>query len=641
MRLKFVCAFFSVALAAQGFALVSAATALPTVSPAPKVIKVSPTDKYVNVPLAHSVTAIFSVAMNPATITAATFKLAGPGTAPVKGTVAYNASGQFAKFTPTAELKYNTLYTATITTGAKSKAGVKLAANYAWTFTTIKAPDFPKVTSTTPRAGALNVAADATITATFSQAMAATSISTSTFTLSAAGAAVSGKVTYSFTGSIATFTPSASLSYSTLYTATITTGTKSKTGIPLQANYKWTFKSMAAPPANTAYVDFSKTEQVIRGFGGSTAWMPALTASQADTLFGTESNELGLSILRVRIDPYTTANWVTELTNGQLASARGATVFATPWTPPANMKSNDNVNNGGSLNASSYADYATYLESYVTYFKKGGVDLYAISMQNEPEENVSYESCVWTPEQMETWVANNSSVITTKLMMPESAVFNTAYSDLALDDPKAEPHIAIIGEHLYMAGTAPGAPFYYTNAESKGKEVWETEHYLQPSGAQPGIADALAAAMEIHNSLTVGSYNAYLWWWVADWNPGGGETNYRLVDSSYSPNYYGYALAQFSKFVRPGDLRTDVTGSIAPSVYISAYQGGGHVVIVAINNQYSSVSQPFLLENHSVTSVTPYQTTGAAGIKQLGKVSVVNNYFTYSLPAQSITTFME
>jgi O-glycosyl hydrolase len=59
----------------------------------------------------------------------------------------------------------------------------------------------------------------------------------------------------------------------------------------------------------------------------------------------------------------------------------------------------------------------------------------------------------------------------------------------------------------------------------------------------------------------VGSYNAYLWWWLADWNPGNGVTNYGLVDTSNNPTYYGYALAQFSKFVRPGSKRVSATAS--------------------------------------------------------------------------------
>lgn len=410
--------------------------------------------------------------------------------------------------------------------------------------------------------------------------------------------------------------------------------------------------------ANTATVDFGSSKQTIRGFGGSTAWMPELSGAQANTLFGTGANQLGLSILRVRIDPSSTtgssSNWGTELANAKAAQAAGSDVlvFATPWTPPAAWKTNTQgvlYNNnppnsngtdalwGGSLNTADYANYASYLESFVTYMANGGVSLYGISMQNEPDENVDYESCVWTGGQMDTWVANNSSVLTTKLIMPESANFNTGLSDPALNDTNAAGNISIVAGHLY--GTSPT---YYTNAENKSKDVWMTEHYLTPTGAQPEIADALAAAKEINDSMAVADYNAYVWWWVADWNPGGGVTNTGLIDSNGNPTFYGYALGQYSKFVRPGYSRSNSTYNPGGgSVYVTAYHGGGSIVIVALNLGTTAQSQPFLIQNQTVTSLTPYQTSASASMAQLTPVTVANGTFTYLLPAQSITTFVQ
>jgi glucuronoarabinoxylan endo-1,4-beta-xylanase len=288
-------------------------------------------------------------------------------------------------------------------------------------------------------------------------------------------------------------------------------------------------------PIGTATVDFGTNNQTIRGFGGSTAWNPQLTTAQASALYGDAANQLGLSILRVRIDPSSTtgssANWGTELANAQeaLAVNPSVNVFATPWTPPVAWKatstsepynsgctSNPTSLCGGYLNPANYDDYAAYLESYVTFMADGGVNLYGISMQNEPEENVSYESCVWTPQQMDAWIAQSASVLTTKLIMPESAVFNTGFSDPSLDDPDAVGNIGLIGMHLYMNGTSQGSPFLYTNAANNNKEVWMTEHYLTPAGSQPAIADAIQAAEEVHNSLTVGNYTAYVWWWFVD-----------------------------------------------------------------------------------------------------------------------------
>ncbi len=411
------------------------------------------------------------------------------------------------------------------------------------------------------------------------------------------------------------------------------------------------------PPATTitssnAAVDFGSKHQVIRGFGGSTAWMGAIGQTKINALFGTGAGQIGLSILRARIDPggsasdnWVTANWSQELANALNARTANpnAIVIATPWTPPATMKDNNNTIAGHLLPAN-YGAYSTYLQSFASYFAANGAPLYAISIQNEPDANVNYESCSWNGTTMDAWVASltaggAANPITTRLMMPESESFITSLSDPTLNDPNAVNNVAIVAGHLY--GTSPS---YYVNAVNKGKEVWETEHYLSPSGSQPTISDALAAASEIHASLVTGQYNAYLWWWLIDWNPESGTTNDGLIDTNSNLNYFGYALAQFAHFIQPGYVRTDVApASPTSGVYISSYSNNSpaHFVIVAINSNTSPVSQPFTIANGAVTSLVPYQTTSSGGMAQQTAVTVTGGQYTYTLPAQSIVTFVQ
>jgi glucuronoarabinoxylan endo-1,4-beta-xylanase len=388
--------------------------------------------------------------------------------------------------------------------------------------------------------------------------------------------------------------------------------------------------------AQTATINYAATKQTIRGFGGSTGFQPALTNAEAETIFGTGSGQLGLSLLRVRIDDSSTtggSNWAQSLSDAQLASAQGATVFASPWSPPAAWKSNGSTIMGSLLPAD-YSAYANYLNLFTAYMKAGGVDIYAISMQNEPDANVSYDSCVWTPAQMDTWIAGNASLLTTKLIMPESESFTTSYSDSALNDPSAVNYISIVGGHLYGA-----SPSYYTNAENKGKDVWMTEHYLNPStGAEPDMADAISMAEEIHSSMTVGEYNAYVWWWIED-EPSV-NSYIGMVDVNDNVTFYGLALGQFAKYIRPGYVMVSATDNPSSGIYVSAYKGDGNYVIVAINSNSSATSVPFAIEGQTVTSFTPYQTLATESMAELTPVSVSSNAFTYSLPAQSITTFV-
>src|SRR4029077_14398158 len=98
--------------------------------------------------------AVFSEAMNPDTINASTFTLAGPNSASVTGQVTYNATTDTAVFTSSSSLAINTAYTATITTGTKDMFGNALATNDVWTFTTGVATctglGAPTVVSVTP-----------------------------------------------------------------------------------------------------------------------------------------------------------------------------------------------------------------------------------------------------------------------------------------------------------------------------------------------------------------------------------------------------------------------------------------------------------------------------------------------------------
>lgn len=386
----------------------------------------------------------------------------------------------------------------------------------------------------------------------------------------------------------------------------------------------------SAGAQTTDSINFSTTYQTIRGFGTSTAWQPVLNATQANNLFGTGTGEVGLTILRSRIDPSSTtggSNWATERSNAQQAQSINSQVivFATPWTPPAVWKSNNSVDDGSLLTAD-YDNFANYLNAFIAYEKAGGVNLYAISVQNEPDFLPSYESCGYSGAQMDAFVAKEGGKINTRLMMPESDTFNTNESDPTLNDSNAVGFVSIVAGHTY--GTNP---FYYTNAKNKGKDVWMTEVTYTPaagSSAQPTISDAISAAKLYHQSMAVAQYNAYVYWWTP------------LLLNGNNPNYYAYALGQYSRFVRPGYVMTGANNNPTSGVYVTSFKGNNNYVIVAVNSNSGASSINFSMSGATLSSVTPYQTNASGGLIQEGAVSVSNNSFVYSLQGQSITTFV-
>jgi Big-like domain-containing protein len=206
----------------------------------------SPAAGAMNVAINTAITAEFLKEMNAATINETTFTLNNG----VTGAVAYDAVNRVATFTPSGNLAYDTLYTATLTTGVRELAGTGMEQDFAWSFTTGAAPDTtpPLVSSTTPSAGAVRVPINTSVTAVFSEALVAATINGTTFTLSS-GTAATGTVTYDSTNRVAAFAPATSLEANTTYTATIAAGVKDLSGNAMANDYVWSFATGSAPDA--------------------------------------------------------------------------------------------------------------------------------------------------------------------------------------------------------------------------------------------------------------------------------------------------------------------------------------------------------------------------------------------------------
>jgi len=215
----------------------------------PTVTLTDPANNATGVVLNHIIVTNFNKPIDQTTITSLTFTLM-QGLTAVAGTI--TSTGTKATFTSTSNLSPNTIYTGTITTGAKDVAGNALISNYTFSFTTGTAADTipPTVISTDPLNNATSVATNKVVALTFSEAMDPLTLNTTTFTLKQGTTSVSGTVAYS--GTNATFTPSNILAPGTTYTATITTGAKDIAGNALAANSVWSFTTFVTPPLSFA-----------------------------------------------------------------------------------------------------------------------------------------------------------------------------------------------------------------------------------------------------------------------------------------------------------------------------------------------------------------------------------------------------
>jgi sugar lactone lactonase YvrE len=209
----------------------------------PTVTGTSPTSGTTGVAPNGVITVTFSESIQPNSISSSTFAVTQGGNS-VTGTLIVN--NNTVTFSPASNLTYSVLHTVTLTgstNGIKDLSGNALESNYSFTFTTAAAPDTtpPTVTATNPTNGATSVGGGTSIQITFSESMLPSSINNTTITVSG----IAGTV--SLNGLIATFTPTTSLSSSTTYTVTVTTGVRDTSNNALAAPVSFSFSTGAAP----------------------------------------------------------------------------------------------------------------------------------------------------------------------------------------------------------------------------------------------------------------------------------------------------------------------------------------------------------------------------------------------------------
>ena len=217
---------------------------------APTVSSTSPFPSVTGVAINSLITASFSEAMDPLTITTPRFTVSCPASTPITGIVGYTVSGNVATFTPSANLPVSTICTARIGTGVTDIANNALTTAFNWQFTTGVTPDTtaPTVSPTTPLANATGVAINSLVTASFSEPMDPLTIVAANFTLACpANTPITGTVSYAVNGQVATFTPSAALPVTTICTARIATGAMDVANNSLASAVSWQFTTGVAP----------------------------------------------------------------------------------------------------------------------------------------------------------------------------------------------------------------------------------------------------------------------------------------------------------------------------------------------------------------------------------------------------------
>lgn len=391
----------------------------------------------------------------------------------------------------------------------------------------------------------------------------------------------------------------------------------------------------ASALATTLRVDAGIRYQRITGFGASSAWIGGAITEQSADLFFSPTRGIGLSLLRMHITPDGTS---TELTTAKRAVARGVSVWAAPWSPPGDWKTSGTDTNGGSLLPEYYDAWAERLVGFVTSMADEGVPLVGLSAQNEPNWTADWETCVYSPDELTTFVRDHlgpalrGASPDTKLIAPETIDWSTlkGFADPLLADPDANAEIGVIAVHAYG-----GTPYAYTAPAENGKEFWETEVSYDDADTT-SVNAALHTAREVQRHLAVGGVNAFHYWWLVS---SSGAALMNGETGALTPQAYG--LGHYSKFVRPGFERIDVANDYQPGLSVSGFiDPVSHVTVVIVVNEASD-ALPLSLELAGVApvAVEPWVTNASGWLAPQAPFAFTNP-LPVTVDALSVTSFV-
>ena len=375
-------------------------------------------------------------------------------------------------------------------------------------------------------------------------------------------------------------------------------------------------------------IDDRKKFQSIDGFGyaltGGSAQLlmrmtPEKRAALLHELFTTEGTSIGVSYLRVSIgssdmnehvfsyddmpagqtDP-TLAKFSLEPDRADvipilkqiLAINPKIKLLASPWSAPAWMKTNDNVK-AGELQPQFYPIYAAYLVKYISGMKQEGINIDAITIQNEPLNANNTPSMVMQAEAEGKFIRDDLGAalakagLTTKIILYDHNCDRPDYPLTILQDPAANKYVDGSGFHLY-GGTIDALTKVHDAFPTKN--LYFTEQMVIDDGTTPTNKIAEPVQSIIIGATRNWSRNVLLWNLAADPHNGPHTDNggcpvcqgaITLDGDTVGRNRAFYTLAHASKFVRPGSVRIASNElDLLPNVAFKTPSGSTVLIVV-------------------------------------------------------------
>ena len=292
-------------------------------------------------------------------------------------------------------------------------------------------------------------------------------------------------------------------------------------------------------------------------------------------------------------------------TKKAIAAAGGKlTMYASPWSPPAFMKTNNNMLQGGKLKPEFFQPWANYYVKFIEAYEAEGIPIWGLTIQNEPMAVQRWESCIYSAEEERDFLKNYLGPTLEKAGMGDKNIIVWDHNrdllfqraSVILNDPDAAKYVWGTGFHWYE-DWKDGIPMF-DNVQNVN-EVFPDKKLIFTEGCNEGYdidkIEEFRLAERYGRSMINDFNNGTVAW--TDWNI--------LLDETGGPNHVGnlcfapahgdtktgeltltnsyYYIGHFSKFIRPGAKRISSVSS-ANSILSTAFiNEDGSIVIVAMN----------------------------------------------------------
>lgn len=396
-------------------------------------------------------------------------------------------------------------------------------------------------------------------------------------------------------------------------------------------------------------IDIATQYQTVEGFGLDMACIDSVVSDTVADLLWSPTAGIGISWCRLRasVADGSIPGWGvptdgvgpdgTPMSNaGMVASAikardRGARFWA--------LADGENSTPGswitaGRLDPARYADYAASFKKIVSAGAALGINVEYVSVWNEPDLSTAYINSGTMLHDVIAQAPAGSPL----LLVGETAYASheASYVDPTLNDAVTRAKVYAAASHVYY-----GAPLTYATPAGYGIGNWQTEY--NPAGDTGGataagdMGDALRGAQKVHDCLTNG-YTCFSWF-LAACLPGWTDQGWGLLGINYALTKRYHAFGNYTKFVRPGSVRVAATGAPA-GVYATAYRAvNGSLILVVVNSNASAT--PLDVTGFGAARATPWITDATRDLAAQPGVTIPGGAFSYSLPAQSVTTFVQ